>query len=88
MRSIYSGAKRVIIWLGEADYDTDYVMDYIKQLEREGFNYTSNSQEISDKIKHDLRPDKEGFWLKAYSHSFIEVSLRESGLYKKLPMPK
>jgi ankyrin repeat protein len=58
MRSIYSGAKRVIIWLGEATYDTDYVMDYIKQLEREGFNHTSNSQEIFDKIKHDLRPDK------------------------------
>ncbi|KAH6714716.1 ankyrin repeat-containing domain protein [Leptodontidium sp. MPI-SDFR-AT-0119] len=58
MRSIYGGAKRVIIWLGEATYDTDYVMDHIKQLEREGFNHTLNSQEISDKIKRDLRPDK------------------------------
>ncbi|KAH9209884.1 heterokaryon incompatibility protein-domain-containing protein [Leptodontidium sp. 2 PMI_412] len=58
MRSIYGGAKRVIIWLGEATYDTDYVMDHMKQLEREGFNHTLNSQDISDKIKRDLKPDK------------------------------
>jgi Heterokaryon incompatibility protein (HET) len=34
MGSIYSQAERVIIWLGEATYDTDYVMHYMKQLGR------------------------------------------------------
>ena len=66
MGSIYSRAKRVIIWLGEATYDTDYVMYYMKQLEKEGFNYASNGQEISGKqwvdiwsiVVHDLRPDQ------------------------------
>ncbi|KIN03076.1 hypothetical protein OIDMADRAFT_195666, partial [Oidiodendron maius Zn] len=61
MRSIYSRAKRVVIWLGEATYDTDYFMDYINKLEREGFNHTSNSQEISSKVKRDLGPDKRSF---------------------------
>ena len=58
MRSIYGRAKRVIIWLGEATYETDYIMDYINKLEREGFNHTSNGQELSNKIKYDLRPEK------------------------------
>jgi ankyrin repeat protein len=66
MGSIYSGAERVIIWLGEATYDTDYIMYYMKQLENEGFRHISNGQEISDKqwvniwsvVIRDLRPDK------------------------------
>jgi hypothetical protein len=49
MGSIYSEAKRVIIWLGEATYDTDYVMYYMKQLEKEGSKHASDSREISDK---------------------------------------
>lgn len=35
MGSIYNKAERVIIWLGEATYETDYIMRYIKRLERE-----------------------------------------------------
>ncbi|KAL5327092.1 hypothetical protein ACEPPN_004783 [Leptodophora sp. 'Broadleaf-Isolate-01'] len=66
MGSIYSEAKRVIIWLGEATYDTDYVMYYMKQLENESFNRTSNGQEILDEqwaniwsaVVRDLRPDQ------------------------------
>jgi hypothetical protein len=49
MGSIYSKAERVIIWLGEATYDTDYVMHYMKQLEKEGTKHASNDQKISDK---------------------------------------
>ncbi|KAH8745248.1 heterokaryon incompatibility, partial [Hyaloscypha finlandica] len=30
MGSIYSNTKRVIIWLGEATYNTDYVIYYMK----------------------------------------------------------
>jgi len=37
MGSIYR-AERVIIWLGEATYNTDYIMYYMKQLDN-----TSNS---------------------------------------------
>jgi hypothetical protein len=48
MGSIYSEAKRVIIWLGEATYDTDYIMYYMKKLEKESFKHASNGQEISD----------------------------------------
>ncbi|KIM94272.1 hypothetical protein OIDMADRAFT_184373 [Oidiodendron maius Zn] len=69
MGSIYSKAERVIIWLGEAMYNTDYVMYYIKQLEEESVKYASddkNSQEISDKqwvdiwsvVVRDLSPDQ------------------------------
>ncbi|CZR69985.1 uncharacterized protein PAC_19886 [Phialocephala subalpina] len=53
MGSIYSKAERVIIWLGEATYDTDYVMRHIqqleKQLETEGIKYASNGSEVPDK---------------------------------------
>jgi hypothetical protein len=66
MGSIYSEAKRVIIWLGEATYNTDYVMYYMKQLENESFNHASNGREISVKqwvniwsvVVRDLRPDQ------------------------------
>lgn len=49
MGSIYSKAERVIIWLGEATYNTDYVMYHMKQLEKDYTKHASNSQEISDK---------------------------------------
>ena len=52
MGSIYSKAGRVIIWLGEATYDIDYIMYYMKQLEEESLKYASDSQnhqEISHK---------------------------------------
>ena len=56
MGSIYSGAKRVIIWLGEATYDTNYVMYYMKQLEieEEGFKHASDGQELSDKQRENV----------------------------------
>jgi hypothetical protein len=57
MRSIYSRANRVVIWLGGATYNTNCIMDYINNLEREGFNHFSKSQEISDKIKSVARLD-------------------------------
>ncbi|KAH6716510.1 heterokaryon incompatibility protein-domain-containing protein [Leptodontidium sp. MPI-SDFR-AT-0119] len=52
MGSIYSKAERVIIWLGEATYATDYVMNYMKQLEEESAKHHSDDQhrqEISHK---------------------------------------
>jgi ankyrin repeat protein len=66
MGSIYSEAERVIIWLGEATYDTDYVMRHMKQLEKEGIKHSSNAQNISDKqwvniwlaVVHCLRADQ------------------------------
>jgi len=75
MGSIYSKAERVIIWLGEATYNTDYVMHYMKQLEKEGTKQASNDQKISDKqwvniwsaVVHSLSADQrdllvEGLW--------------------------
>jgi len=68
MGSIYSKAERVIIWLGEATHDTDYVMHYMKKLEKEeeDIKHTSNDQKISDKqwidiwsmVVHHLRADQ------------------------------
>ncbi|KAF4958299.1 hypothetical protein FGADI_2465 [Fusarium gaditjirri] len=49
MGSIYSEAERVIIWLGEATFATDYVMHHMKQLEKEGIKHSSNTQNISHK---------------------------------------
>jgi ankyrin repeat protein len=66
MGSIYSEAKRVFIWLGEATYDTDYVMYYMKKLEKESFKHASNGQEISELVNiwsvvvRDLTPDQRG----------------------------
>jgi hypothetical protein len=75
MGSIYSKAERVIIWLGEATYNKDYVMYYMKQLEKEGTKHVSNDQNISDKqwmniwsaLVHTLSADQrdllvEGLW--------------------------
>ena len=66
MGSISSKAKRVIIWLGEATYDTDYVMYYMNQLEKEGSKHASDDREISDEqwgnvwsaVVRGLRPDQ------------------------------
>jgi hypothetical protein len=64
MGSLYGEAKRVIIWLGEATYDTDYVMYYMKKLEKKSFKYASNGQEISEWVNiwsvvvRNLRPDQ------------------------------
>jgi hypothetical protein len=65
MGSIYSKAERVIIWLGEATYDTDYVMYYIKQLEEESTKHPSDDQhkqwvDIWLAVIRDLRPDQRG----------------------------
>ena len=71
MGSIYSKAERVIIWLGEATYDTDYVMCYMKQLEEESAKHPSGNQrqqEISHQqwvgiwlaVIRDLTPDQRG----------------------------
>ncbi|PQE03481.1 Heterokaryon incompatibility protein [Rutstroemia sp. NJR-2017a BBW] len=47
--SIYSGTERVIIWLGEATYDINYVIHHRKHLENTGSKHISNAQEILEK---------------------------------------
>jgi hypothetical protein len=49
MGSIYSKAERVFIWLGEATYDTNYVIDCMKRLEKEVMIFTPDDQKISDR---------------------------------------
>jgi ankyrin repeat protein len=46
MASIYKTAERVVIWLGRATFDTDLVMRYMQQLERET---ACNNWKASDK---------------------------------------
>lgn len=77
MGSIYRKAERVIIWLGEATYSTDYVLYYMKQLEEESVKHTSDDQhrqEISDRqlvdiwlaVVRDLRPDQRGLLVEGF----------------------
>ncbi|KAH8802732.1 heterokaryon incompatibility protein-domain-containing protein [Xylogone sp. PMI_703] len=91
MRSIYSKAKQVIIWLGEATYDTHYVMHHMKQLEKEIIKDASNSSKVSDKRLDEIwtmMTLKSIFWPKAYGHSLIEIGIKEFGLSKKLAAHK
>jgi ankyrin repeat protein len=65
MGSIYSQAERVIIWLGEATYDTNYIMYYMKQLEEENAKHPSDNQhkqwvDIWSAMIRNLRPDQRG----------------------------
>jgi ankyrin repeat protein len=75
MGSIYRKAERVLVWLGESGYDTDYAMHYMKQLENKGVKHTSNDRKISDsewvdiwsEVVHNLDTHKiallvEGLW--------------------------
>jgi ankyrin repeat protein len=54
MRSIYRTAERVTIWLGEATYDTDYCMDFMKRLENISHNYACNKWNASDTRWNDI----------------------------------
>jgi ankyrin repeat protein len=47
MGSIYGKAKRVIIWLGEATYDTDYALHYMGQLEKQGIEHAADDQKAN-----------------------------------------
>jgi ankyrin repeat protein len=86
MGSIYRKAERVVIWLGESSYDTDYVMHHMKKLEKEGIKHASNGREILDKewvdiwseVVHDLDTDQiglllEGFWSLLHRNWFKRV---------------
>ncbi|RFU26911.1 hypothetical protein B7463_g9427, partial [Scytalidium lignicola] len=77
MGSIYRNAERVIIWLGEATYDINYVMYYIKQLEEESIKHASDDQhcqKISNKqlvdiwstIVRDLTLDQKGLLVEGF----------------------
>jgi hypothetical protein len=49
MTSIYSQAERVIIWLGLATPDTDFIMHFMKQLEKRSIEHACNNWKTSDK---------------------------------------
>lgn len=55
MRSIYRSAERVLIWIGEATYDTDEVIDHLKRLEKDNESYWTSSW---DAIEDDLTGDR------------------------------
>jgi hypothetical protein len=48
MGLIYRNAERVMIWLGQATYETDYFMKFAQQLGRECVNYVSDNHEKLD----------------------------------------
>jgi hypothetical protein len=74
MGSIYSKAEQVIIWLGEATYDTDYIMHYMKQLEKESIKHASGNQKITDEqwasiwlaVVHCLSDDQRDLLVKGF----------------------
>ncbi|KAH8769593.1 ankyrin repeat-containing domain protein, partial [Hyaloscypha sp. PMI_1271] len=55
MGNIYRQAERVVIWLGPADYDTDFLMDSMKQLEKESINYSRNNWRSLTQAWRDIR---------------------------------
>jgi hypothetical protein len=93
MGSIYSNAERVVIWLGEATYQTDKIMFWLQHLEekKRSIQYAAGDQEFSDSQWMDLwsesvqnlRKSQQDVLVDAYSCFSIEIGLRESGLYKK-----
>jgi ankyrin repeat protein len=54
MGSIYGNAERVLIWLGEATYDINYLMQYMKLLEAESAKLLSDGHKISSKQYVDI----------------------------------
>ena len=54
MGNVYRRAERVVIWLGPATYDTNVLMDSIKQLEKESINYSKNNWRSSDQAWRDI----------------------------------
>jgi hypothetical protein len=86
MGSIYTEAERVLIWLGESSFDTDYVMHHMKKLEKESIKHPSNDRKLSDKewvdiwseVVNDLDTDEiallvEGVWSLLRRHWFKRV---------------
>jgi hypothetical protein len=54
MGLIFSKAERVIIWLGQATYETNYFMNYAQQLESESISYAFDNQDSLDSQWTDL----------------------------------
>jgi ankyrin repeat protein len=49
MASIYKTAERVVIWLGQATFDSDLVLHYMQQLQREIAKHACSNWKASDK---------------------------------------
>jgi hypothetical protein len=49
MGSIFGQAERVIIWLGQATYETNYFMKYAQQLEKETMKHAPDNRENLDR---------------------------------------
>jgi hypothetical protein len=56
MGAIYTHAERVLIWLGEPVYDTDYAITYMKKLELR-INHAVDGQEIIAEQRADIWSD-------------------------------
>jgi hypothetical protein len=83
MGNIYRRAERVVIWLGPATYDTNVLMDSIKQLEKESINYSRNNWRSSDQAWRDIWSNVQ---LKLRNiHSDLEVRQRNGleSLFKR-----
>lgn len=54
MSNVYRRAERVVIWLGPATYDTNVLMDSIKEVEKESIDYSRNNWRSSDQAWRDI----------------------------------
>jgi hypothetical protein len=52
MGNVYRRAERVVVWLGPATYNTNVLMDSIKQFEKESIDYSRNNWRSSDQARH------------------------------------
>ena len=55
MGNIFSQANGVIFWLGQATYETNVLMDSLKQLQEESIKYACKDQKLADGRWMDLQ---------------------------------
>jgi hypothetical protein len=78
MQEIYAGAERVVIWLGEASFDSDTAIPFIKQLcgrlEELGI-HSEESQDVTQYMEKDFQDGLDGFLGPLYEDKWEAVAL-------------
>jgi hypothetical protein len=78
MQEIYAGAVRVVIWLGEASFDSDMALAFIKQLcgrlEKLGI-HPEESQDVTQYMEKDFQDALAGFLGPLFEDKWEAVAL-------------
>jgi hypothetical protein len=76
MQEIYAGAERVVIWLGEASFDSDMAIDFIKQLceKLEEFGIHSSESNVAQYVEKDFQDGLDEFLGPAFEEKWEAVA--------------